>query len=114
MAGQTAARRERAESAMPVLQRLPRACHYLRAAPWPDASGAALKVPPSAKHYTRLNTNHSQRSQHLKPNYQFEKRQRELEKKKKKALKTLKKGGAVEPAADVAGNAAPAKTEPTG
>jgi len=50
----------------------------------------------------------------LKPNYQFEKRQRELEKKKKKALKTLKKGGAVEPAADASGNAAPGKSEPTG
>src|SRR3546814_9438088 len=40
---------------MPVLLRLPRACHCLRAAPWPDASGTALKVPPSTKHYTSVN-----------------------------------------------------------
>jgi hypothetical protein len=54
VASQTAARRERAGSAMPVLLRLPRACHCLRAAPWPDASGTALKAPILAKHYTRL------------------------------------------------------------
>lgn len=50
----------------------------------------------------------------MKPNYQFEKRQRELEKQKKKALKALKKGGTTEPAADVPGTAAPGKSEPTG
>lgn len=33
----------------------------------------------------------SARSQELKPNYQYEKRQRELEKKKKKAEKELRK-----------------------
>ncbi|WP_298636775.1 hypothetical protein [uncultured Thiobacillus sp.] len=38
----------------------------------------------------RLRTT-TERSQSLKPNYQYEKRQRELEKKKKKAEKELKK-----------------------
>jgi hypothetical protein len=36
------------------------------------------------------------RSHGLKPNYQYEKRQRELEKKKKKAEKELKKGAPAE------------------
>lgn len=41
----------------------------------------------------------------MKPNYQFEKRQRELEKQKKKALKALKKTGPAEPAPDDAASA---------
>lgn len=46
----------------------------------------------------------------MKPNYQFEKRRRELEKQKKKALKAQKKTGAVEPASsDVPSAAAPVK-----
>ncbi|PKM16029.1 MAG: hypothetical protein CVV12_05540 [Gammaproteobacteria bacterium HGW-Gammaproteobacteria-2] len=58
-----------------------------------------------------LDTNPSQRNHHLKPNYQFEKRQRELEKQKKKALKALKKGGPAESApADAGSSPTPEKT----
>jgi len=39
----------------------------------------------------------TERSQELKPNYQFDKRQRELEKKKKKAEKELRKATSTEP-----------------
>lgn len=42
-----------------------------------------------------------------KPNYQFEKRQRELEKKKKKAEKALRKANASESAAPEVAHEAP-------
>ena len=41
----------------------------------------------------------------MKPNYQFEKRQRELEKKKKKAEKALKRESAPEANSNVEGEA---------
>ncbi len=49
----------------------------------------------------------TERDQVLKPNYQFEKRQRELEKKKKKAEKTLKKESSTEASPDVSTDASP-------
>jgi hypothetical protein len=44
----------------------------------------------------------------LKPNYQFEKRQRELEKKKKKAEKAQKKASSTDIAPDSSTDASPA------
>jgi hypothetical protein len=45
----------------------------------------------------------------MKTNYQFEKRQRDLEKKKKKAEKALKKSTPVEPAPDMQATTLPEK-----
>lgn len=54
----------------------------------------------------------TERSQDLKPNYQFEKRQRELEKKKKKAEKAQKKATHSEEPATEAPPATEAATQP--
>jgi hypothetical protein len=56
-----------------------------------------------------LNESGSERKQVPKPNYQFEKRKRELEKKKKKEEKTLKKATAVEEPSAAEPDAAPEK-----
>jgi hypothetical protein len=45
----------------------------------------------------------------MKTNYQFEKRQRDLEKKKKKAEKALKKSAPAEPAPDMQATPLPEK-----